>query len=118
MTKVLIAGSKGVIGSWLTKLLLKEKYRSKFCYCGLHGLPIVVYRGHSRTSLYLQEACQTLANLVSNFKDGEIYNIGGKKEYKMEKWISDKKSVGKAGHQENFSRQEFPLFLTLVCRKK
>ena len=37
---------------------------------------------------------------------------------KIEEWVSDKISVGKAGRQENFSREEFPLFLTLVCRKK
>ena len=58
---------------------------SKFCYCALNKLPIVVYRGHERTSLYIQDACRTLSNIISNFKDGEIYNIGGKEEHTMEK---------------------------------
>lgn len=35
----------------------------------------------------------------------------------MEEWCSDKKSSGKYAKMENRSRQEFPLFLTLVARK-
>ena len=57
---------------------------SKFCYCALHNLPIIVYRGHSRTSTYIEDTCRTLSNIVGSFKDGEIYNIGGSKEHTME----------------------------------
>lgn len=35
----------------------------------------------------------------------------------IEEWASDKVSSGKAAKMENFARQEFPLFLTLKCRK-
>jgi SAM-dependent methyltransferase len=35
----------------------------------------------------------------------------------IEEWCSDKKSAGKHAAMENRSRQEFPLFLTLVARK-
>lgn len=35
----------------------------------------------------------------------------------IEEWTSDKTSVGKAGKMENRSRNEFPLFLTVQCRK-
>jgi ubiquinone/menaquinone biosynthesis C-methylase UbiE len=35
----------------------------------------------------------------------------------IEEWCSDKKSTGKTAAMENRSRQEFPLFLTLVARK-
>jgi ubiquinone/menaquinone biosynthesis C-methylase UbiE len=35
----------------------------------------------------------------------------------LEEWQSDKKSVGKAAKMENRSRNDFPLFLTLVARK-
>jgi ubiquinone/menaquinone biosynthesis C-methylase UbiE len=35
----------------------------------------------------------------------------------IEEWCSDKKSVGKNAAMENRSRQEFPLFMTLVARK-
>lgn len=34
----------------------------------------------------------------------------------IEEWTSDKESIGKAAKMENFSRQEIPLFLTLVAR--
>jgi ubiquinone/menaquinone biosynthesis C-methylase UbiE len=34
----------------------------------------------------------------------------------MEEWCSDKVSSGKAAKMENFSRKEFPLFLTIVAR--
>jgi dTDP-glucose 4,6-dehydratase len=55
-------------------------YRSvnaKFCYHALTGIPITVYRGHKRTSLYLEDACNTIANIANNFKSGETYNISG-----------------------------------------
>jgi dTDP-glucose 4,6-dehydratase len=50
---------------------------SKFCYHALKGLPVVVYKGHTRTSLYLDDACRTLANIAKNFRSGQVYNIGG-----------------------------------------
>lgn len=55
-------------------------YRSvncRFLYCGLHGLPWTVFRGHSRTSTFLQDTVVTLSNIIQNFKPGEVYNIGG-----------------------------------------
>ncbi len=55
-------------------------YRSvncKFCYHALHNIPITVYKNHARTSLYLEDACNTIANIVDNFKPGETYNIAG-----------------------------------------
>ncbi len=55
-------------------------YRSvncKFCYHVLHNMPITVYRGHKRTSLYLDDACNTIANIADNFKAGQTYNIAG-----------------------------------------
>jgi ubiquinone/menaquinone biosynthesis C-methylase UbiE len=35
----------------------------------------------------------------------------------IEEWCSDKKSVGKNAVMENRSRQEFPLFMTLIAKK-
>ena len=35
---------------------------------------------------------------------------------KIEEWVSDKKSVGKAARMENFARAEFPLFMALVLK--
>ena len=62
-------------------------YRSvncKFCYHALKGLPITVYRGHYRTSTYLEDTCRTLSNIIDNFKPGEIYNIGGLEYHDIE----------------------------------
>lgn len=36
---------------------------------------------------------------------------------KMEEWVSPKTSVGPKAKMENFSRNQFPLFLTISCRK-
>ncbi len=35
----------------------------------------------------------------------------------IEEWISDKESIGAAAKMENRCRKEFPLFLTIKCRK-
>ena len=62
-------------------------YRSvnaKFCYHALMGRPITVYRGHHRTSTYLEDTCRTLANIADNFKSGETYNIGGLEYHDIE----------------------------------
>lgn len=62
-------------------------YRSvncKFTYHALHNIPVVVYRGHMRTSTFLEDTCQTLANIVDNFIPGSVYNIGGKEHHDME----------------------------------
>lgn len=57
---------------------------SRFCHHALNGLPITVYRGHMRTSTYLEDTCNTLANIVGNFKPGEAYNIGGSDYHDIE----------------------------------
>ncbi|MGX4668766.1 hypothetical protein JNUCC74_06070 [Cerasibacillus sp. JNUCC 74] len=35
-----------------------------------------VYTNHYRTSTYIKDCVTTLANIVTNFKQGEVYNIG------------------------------------------
>ena len=62
-------------------------YRSvncKFCYHALYGIPVVVYKGHFRTSTYIEDCCRTLSNIVENFKAGETYNIGGLEYHDIE----------------------------------
>lgn len=62
-------------------------YRSvnaKFCHHALIGWPIIVYRGHHRTSTYLSDTCNALANIIKNFKPGEAYNIGGIEYHSIE----------------------------------
>lgn len=66
-------------------------YRSvncRFLYCALHGLPWTVYRGHKRTSTYLQDTVNTLCNIPGNFRPGQVYNIGGENLHSIEE-LSD-----------------------------
>src|SRR5436190_6078618 len=68
-----------------------SSYRSVVCvfiYRALHDLPYKVYLGHHRTSSYVTDTCDTLANIIENFKAGEVYNIGGT-EYHDIKKLSD-----------------------------
>ncbi len=62
-------------------------YRSvncKFCYHALFNLPITVYRGHYRTSTYVDDCVRTLANITENFIPGRIYNIGSEEYHSIE----------------------------------
>ena len=62
-------------------------YRSALCrflYRALQQQRFTVYRGHSRSWLYVSDAVVTLANIVDNFQDGEVYNIADGTEYSME----------------------------------
>jgi len=66
-------------------------YRSVVClfiFRALNDQPYKVYLGHHRTSSYVTDTCETLANIVENFKPGEVYNIGGT-EYHDIKTLSD-----------------------------
>lgn len=62
-------------------------YRSvncKFCYHALKGLPITVHKGHFRTSTYIDDAVTAIANIVDNFIDGKVYNIGSDQYHDIE----------------------------------
>jgi dTDP-glucose 4,6-dehydratase len=62
-------------------------YRSALCrflYSGIRGERFVVYRGHSRSWLYVTDAVTSLATIVDNFQAGEVYNIADGTEYAME----------------------------------
>ena len=60
----------------------------KFIHHALHDIPYTVYLGHKRTLEYITDFCNAVANIVDNFKPGEVYNIGGDKQYEI-KYISD-----------------------------
>lgn len=42
---------------------------------------------------------------------------GGFSIVRMEEWCLNKKSTGKKAKMEDFSRREFPLFLTILAKK-
>jgi len=60
----------------------------KFIYKALHDEPYTVYLGHKRTLEYVEDICRTLADIIDNFKLGEVYNLGGDEQYEI-KYVSD-----------------------------
>ena len=56
-----------------------------FVYNLLHGKPITVYKGHTRSSTYIYDAVNTLANIADNFVAGETYNIATNERHTIEK---------------------------------
>lgn len=60
----------------------------KFIYKALHDEPYTVFLGHKRTLEYVEDICRTLANIIDNFKSGEVYNLGGDRQYEV-KFVSD-----------------------------
>jgi dTDP-glucose 4,6-dehydratase len=61
-----------------------------FAYCALMDKPYTVYMGHQRIFDYVDDTCRTLANIVDNFIPGEVYNVGGREEWKTDiRHISD-----------------------------
>lgn len=49
-----------------------------FCHHALTGQRINVFRNYFRTFMYLDDLFPTMANVIDNFKPGEVYNVGGK----------------------------------------
>jgi dTDP-glucose 4,6-dehydratase len=60
----------------------------KFIYNALNDKPYTVYLGHKRTLEYVEDLCRAFANIIDNFKPGEIYNLGGGQQYDI-KFVSD-----------------------------
>ncbi len=61
-----------------------------FIYKALKDEPYTVYLGHRRIFDYVEDTCRTFANIIENFKAGEVYNVGGKEEWEHEiKYVSD-----------------------------
>jgi len=61
-----------------------------FIYKALRDEPYTVYLGHKRIFDYVEDTCRTFANIIDNFKPGEVYNVGGKEEWEHDiKYVSD-----------------------------
>lgn len=52
-----------------------------FVYSALTGRRFTVHRGHKRIFDYVEDTCRTFANILDNFKAGEVYNVGSKEEW-------------------------------------
>ena len=61
-----------------------------FIYKALNGESYTVYSGHKRIFDYVEDTCRTFANIVDNFKPGQVYNVGSKEEWEHDiKYVSD-----------------------------
>ena len=56
----------------------------KFIYHGLLNKPYIVYKGHKRIIDYVEDSCNTFANIVDNFIPGEVYNVGGRVDWEKD----------------------------------
>ncbi|MFX0198764.1 MAG: NAD-dependent epimerase/dehydratase family protein [Candidatus Hodarchaeota archaeon] len=56
----------------------------KFIYHALHNKPYTVYMGHKRIIDYVEDSCRTFANIIDNFIPGEVYNVGGRREWEKD----------------------------------
>jgi len=80
-----------------------------FIFKALKDLPYTVYMNHKRIFDYVEDTCRTLANIVDNFKAGEVYNIGGKENWETEiKHVSDLilKYLGKDDSKVKYKQAE------------
>jgi len=79
----------------------------KFIFKALRDEPYTVYLGHKRTLEYVEDICRTFANILDNFKPGEIYNLGGDEQYDI-KYVSDLilKNVGKDDSKVTYREAE------------
>ncbi len=79
----------------------------KFIYNALHDEPYTVYLGHKRTLEYVEDNCRAFANIIENFKAGEVYNLGGDEQYEI-KYVSDMilKCLGKDDSKVTYKESE------------
>ena len=56
----------------------------KFIYHALNNKPYTVYEGHKRIIDYVEDSCNTFANIIDNFIPGNVYNVGGRVEWEKD----------------------------------
>jgi dTDP-glucose 4,6-dehydratase len=64
---------------------------------------------HRRIHDYIVDSCRTYANIVENFKAGEVYNVGGRPEWEHNiKYLSDLilKVVGRDDSKVIYKQEE------------
>jgi len=79
----------------------------KFIFKALHDESYTVFLGHKRTLEYVEDVCRALANIMGNFKAGEVYNLGGDEQYEI-KFVSDLilKNLGKDDSKVTYKEAE------------
>jgi SAM-dependent methyltransferase len=97
--------------SWGIDEQNKIQYRRVKRYLSPLKIPINMHPGNQQSRV-----TWSYHNPISKYS--EFMANSGFVIEKIEEWISDKVSVGSAASMENLSRQEFPLFMAIVGRKK
>lgn len=87
---------------------------SRFIYNAIHGLPLLVYRGHIRTSTYIDDTCRTLANIADMWHRGLVYNIGGDVAHTIEELAE--MTVDAAGVSRDLIHYSDPEPNTTLCK--
>lgn len=79
----------------------------KFIYKAMRDEAYTVFLGHKRTLEYVEDLCRTLANIIDNFKPGEVYNLGGDTQYEI-KYVSDLilENLGKDDSKVTYKEEE------------
>lgn len=79
----------------------------KFIFNALRSEPYTVFLGHKRTLEYVEDVCRALANIIDKFKLGEVYNLGGDRQYEI-KYVSDLilKQLGKDDSKVSYIESE------------
>ena len=87
----------------------------KFIYHALNDKQYTVYKGHKRIIDYVEDSCNTFANIVDNFIPGEVYNVGGKVEWEMDiKEYSDIVLDATNGNKKLVTYKESEKFTTKI----
>ena len=97
--------------SWVVDPQKKMRFRRLDRYMSPLDVPITAHPGKEKS-----EETISFHNPLSTYTQW-LFDAGFHIET-MEEWCSDKVSTGAAAKMENFSRKEFPLFLTIVATKK
>ena len=58
-----------------------------FTYKLLKNKPVTVFKGHTRTSTYIDDCINTLVQIPNNFKNQEIYNIASTTNHSIEELV-------------------------------
>lgn len=89
-------------------------YRSAiatFIYKALHDITYTVYTNHQRSSLYIDDCTAAMADILNNFKPGEVYNLASTELHNM-KFISDMVLLNLGKDDRNVIYKESESFTT------
>ncbi len=97
--------------SWEIDKIQRVQYRRINRYLSSIKIPIDMNPGNKNSD----KITWSFHNPLQYYS--ELLNNNGFKITLIQEWISPKESVGKAAKMENIARNEFPMFMALLCEK-